>query len=85
MVKDWETISFVIGSKYRQQVLEILNFPKTPTKIAKDLNINKAHVSRSLAEMMKRRLVRRLTPESRKGKLFSRTSKGKIILKDLPK
>lgn len=85
MAKDWQTISFLAGSKYRQQVLQNVNFPKTPTQIAKELNINKAHVSRALSELSEKKLVKNLTPESRKGKFFERTALGNQMLKDLPK
>ncbi len=83
MSKDWETISFVIGSTYRKMVLEKLNFPKIPTQLAKELNINKAHVSRALTELAKKGLVKCLTPQARKGKIFERTQKGNKIKENL--
>ncbi|MFH1587138.1 MAG: ArsR family transcriptional regulator [Candidatus Diapherotrites archaeon] len=85
MTKDWKTISFVIRSRYRKLVLEKLNFPTTPTQLAKDLDINKAHVSRALSELIEKGLVKCLTPEARKGKIFERTTKGIIILKNIQK
>jgi len=79
-VTNWEDISFINSSSYRKRILEKLDKPKTPSFLSKELNINKTHVSRSLSELMDRKLISCLTPESRKSKIYVITEHGKQIL-----
>ena len=83
MATDWNLISFIKRSKYREMVLKELNNTKTPTQLSKILKIHKAHVSVSLQTLIKRGLVICYTPGERKYKIFGRTPKGDKILKDL--
>jgi len=79
-VTNWEDISFVNSSSYRKRILEKLEKPKTPSTLSKELNLNKAHTSRALFELMERKLIICLTPESRKSKIYAITDYGKEIL-----
>ena len=81
----WKLISFIISSQYRKKVLEILEAPKIPSKISKELKIDKAHISKTLKELEKEKLIQCLTPNSIKGKLFVITTYGKDILKEISK
>ena len=84
-VTKWQDVSFIVSSNYRKKVLESLENPKTPSKISKELNINIAHISRALNELMDKKLVECLTPNSNKGKLFVITKRGKEILEESKK
>ena len=79
-VTNWEDISFVDSSSYRRKILEKLDKPKTPSTLSKELNLNKTHVSRSLSELIDRKLIICLTPESRKSKIYTISEYGKKIL-----
>ena len=83
-VTNWEDISFIISSDYRRKVLQELGSPKTPSNLSHALEINKTHISRALKELVDKRLVDCLTPNSRKGRLYVISARGKEILKELP-
>ncbi len=81
----WFNISFIISSEYRKKILKMLENPITPTKLSKELNINKTHVSRALKELTEQNLVNCLTPNAQKGKIFVISKEGKEILKEIKK
>jgi len=76
----WQDVSYIISSEYRKKVLSVLENPKIPSKISKELNINIAHISRALSELESRKLVECLTPDSNKGKLYVITRHGKEVI-----
>ncbi len=78
-VTNWEDISFVNSSSYRKKILEKLKEPKTPSSLSKELEINKTHISRALAELLEKKLAICLTPESRKSKIYVISEYGKKI------
>ena len=81
----WEDISFIISSSYRKRVLESLGNPKTPSKISKELNINKTHISKTLKELLSKKIIICLTPKANKGKLYVLSDYGKQISKEILK
>ena len=81
----WEDVSFIISSNYRRKVLQILETPKIPSKISKELDINKAHISKTLSELNSKKMIKCLTPNSTKGKIYTITNYGKDILKEISK
>ena len=84
-VTKWEDISFVVSSNYRKKVLQSLENPKMPSRISKELNINKTHISKTLNELTKRKVIKCLTPNSSKGKIYVIEDYGKEILKEISK
>jgi predicted transcriptional regulator len=78
---NWDDMSFLISSSYREKVLKSIETPKTPSQISKELSINIAHISRALSELEDRKMVKCLTPTAIKGKLFVATEYGKIAIK----
>jgi len=81
--KKWQLIGFVQASNYRKEVLKALNEPSTPNSLEKKLNIKISHISRTIKELIEKKLVKCHTPELRKGKIFEITKEGKEILKDI--
>ena len=65
------------------QYLVKINAPITPTKLKKELNIDKAHISRALNDLVNKTWVHCLTPHVRKTKLFQITEAGKGIEKEV--
>lgn len=65
------------------QYLVKINVPITPTKLKKELKIDKAHISRALNDLTKKKWVHCLTPNVRKTKLFQITKSGKGIEKEV--
>ncbi len=83
---NWESYSFVIGSKYRRKALLYLSGkPKTPTQISDGLDHPLSHVSRALREMVERKIVICLTPRRNKNRIYSVTDKGAEIIETMEK
>jgi predicted transcriptional regulator len=80
------TLGRMLASRSRRNILMALeNSLSTPTKISMDKNMPMSSVSRILGELMKLHLVECKTPNLRKGRLYSLTSKGKQVLEDIKK
>ncbi len=79
-VTKWNDVSFIISSSYRTKILESLNIPKTPSKLSKELVINKTHISRALSELEGKKMIKCLSPESKKGRIYQITDYGKRVL-----
>ena len=73
MKQDWEKLAFIRASKYRKQILDALSEPKTPTELAQITGQNISHISRTLKELRSKRLVKCLTPNLRKGRLYKKS------------
>ncbi len=76
---DWSKYSFVIRAKNRKLILLSLSKPKTPTQLAKELNLSLPHVSRALKELEKEGLITCLTPNEKVGRIYKRTTIGEEI------
>ena len=83
MSEDWDTVSYVIRSQYRVDVLERLSEgPATPSRIARDKDIAIAHVSRALGGLREddRDMVELLVSEDqKKGRVYGITDKGERV------
>lgn len=76
-----EVISIVQSSENIEKILTYLeNRIKTPTKIAKALNLSQANVSRTLKKLMEYGLVEILNPSVKVGRLYAITNLGKKAL-----
>lgn len=84
-VVKWIDVSYIIASEYRKNVLNHLTTPKTPSILSKELNLNIAHISRTLAELEEKKMIECLTPTSNKGKLYVIGDYGKKILNEILK
>jgi predicted transcriptional regulator len=87
MAKDeWNNYGFVLASEYRKVVIKALaEKPKTPKQIADETKYNLSHVSRSIRQLEDRGLIKCLTPNRRKGKLYGLTDNGVRIFNQLSK
>lgn len=75
----WNDVSYVIASKTRRAIILKLETPRTPTYLAKDLDLNLANISRAISELEDRGIVICLTPKQKVGKIYSLTKKGKVV------
>lgn len=77
----WDTISFVISSRYRVLVLDQLaQDPEIPSRITADEHVLIEHVSRALRELREQELVTLLVPDDQeKGRLYGLTERGERI------
>lgn len=78
MSVDWNAVSFVISSQYRIESLRRLSEgPTTPSRIADDVELGIAHISRALQGLRERNLVELLVSEDRrKGRVYGLTDRG---------
>ncbi|MEM3110509.1 MAG: hypothetical protein QXH32_07015 [Candidatus Caldarchaeum sp.] len=66
-------------------MIALANGPKTPKQISEDTKLYLSHVSCIINDLLKRGVIECLTPNLRKGKIFSLSSDGKEIAKRLKK
>ncbi|MDE1867674.1 MAG: helix-turn-helix transcriptional regulator [Thaumarchaeota archaeon] len=76
----WNDVSYVIASKTRRSIISKLDTPRTPTFLAKELDLNLANISRALTELEDKDIVVCLTPKQKVGKIYSLTKKGKDVV-----
>lgn len=81
----WDEVSYVIASKTRKAIVSRLDTPRTPTFLAKDLDLNLANISRAITELEGKDIVVCLTPQQKVGKIYSLTKKGKDIVAKVKK
>lgn len=81
--KMYDLISYVVRGKVRLSILNLLDKPSTPTKIAEQLKNHRSTISRSLLDMERKGLVKCLTPNEKTGRLYTLTNKGKNTLKNI--
>jgi len=83
---DWAKYGHVIASDYRKRiVLSLMKDPKTPKQVSEETELYLSHVSRVINELMKKEVVRCLTPKLRRGKVFTLSDDGQEIAKQLQK
>ena len=74
---------FVIRGKLRTKVLKSLSKPNTPTILAKKLSTDRPSVSRSILFLSKKKLLKCLNPDDKRGRLYVITEEGEKVLKDI--
>jgi DNA-binding HxlR family transcriptional regulator len=81
----WDTVSFVISSRYRLLVVDHLaEAPATPSQIDADDHVLIEHVSRAIHELRDRNVVALLVPEDQqKGRLYGLTDRGERVVSHL--
>lgn len=83
---DWDSVSFVMSGKLRFRILiELKNSHKTPSDLATLFKVPISHISKTIKELEEKDLVKCLTPERRKMKLYMITKKGIEILNEINK
>ena len=81
--KDWDIISFIVRGKNRKTILELLDKPKTPTKLKTETKLHFNSVSRAIIELQKKELIKCLNPTQKLSRFYQITSKGKELLKKI--
>ena len=72
-MKAWDKKAYIKASAYREKVYELLKKgPCTPKELSKNTNIKFSHISRTLAELQEKGIVKCLTSkEIRKNKIYA--------------
>lgn len=77
----WKNLGYLIVNKNSLKIMKILvRTESTPTFLSKECNLNISVVSKNLNKLEKKGLIVCLTPNTRKGKIFSLSKDGKSIL-----
>jgi len=83
---DWNLIGFIKASKYRMKILFALKNNKKTTKELTDMTgFYISHVSKTLKELLNKKLITCLTPNLKKGKIYSITDLGTDVLDEIEK
>ena len=83
---EWNTIGTVLMSPHRTLVLrELSKGEATPKGLSGVTGIAPSHVSSALRTLMSKDLVTCLSPDLRRGRLYSITEKGRRILESVNK
>ncbi|MHA1716972.1 MAG: ArsR family transcriptional regulator [Promethearchaeota archaeon] len=83
---DWNLFGFIKASDYRIKVIKALNDKKrTPKELSEITSIPLSHISTTLKQLIRKKVVICLTPGLRKGKLFELTKIGMDVLNELKK
>ena len=86
MSPNWELISFIKASEIRYHILLSLEKGvKTPTELKEQYKVPMSRVSTVLKELIDNNLVKNLTPDRRKSKIFALTPLGENVLKEIQK
>lgn len=81
---DIEQYSWVKASQYRENILlAIEEKPRTPKELAEMNDYYLSHVSNVLSDLDNHGLAECITPDKKKGRLWTLTEDGKGIVEDL--
>lgn len=84
MKNKYELISFILRAKNRKDILNQLSLDnRTATELTKITKMYKSHISRTLIELLREKLIECLNPNDREYKFYKITNKGKLLMKNL--
>ena len=79
-----EEIDYIKRSQYRLKVMKSLDGnAKIPSQIARETQIIRNHVSKTLKQLSEHELVVCINPQAQRGRLYRHTDKGREIFKKL--
>lgn len=77
MVVNWVLVGWVMASRKRKEVIaHLVSAPRTPKHLSNVTGANIAQISAILSELSKRGVVECLTPDAKKGRIYSLTKLG---------
>jgi DNA-binding MarR family transcriptional regulator len=76
----YKLVSFVGRGSVRRKVLKALLKPNSPTELARQLDIERSTVSRTILDLTEKGLVECLTPDERMGRYYRTTEIGRKVV-----
>jgi len=76
----YDLVSFVGRGSVRRKVMKSLLKPNSPTELARQLNIERSTISRTILALEEKGLVECLTPDERMGRYYRVTETGKKVI-----
>jgi len=80
---NYPLLSFILRGERRKAILLCLDKPKIPKEIAKECGVSIHNVSKSIKELVDKKLVVCKNPKDKFFRFYELTTKGKNILKEL--
>lgn len=80
---DYEKLSYVLRAKTRKKVILIMDKIRMPSELKRELKIEDSNIARTLRELEKEGLIKCLTPKQKMGKLYTLTTEGEKIRKEV--
>lgn len=80
---DWNLVGYVKRSKNRLKALKLLDFPKMPTEVGKEMKISLTHASKIIRELNSKKLIHCLNENLKVGRIYQITDKGKRVRKQI--
>ncbi|MFH1770320.1 MAG: ArsR family transcriptional regulator [archaeon] len=80
---NFDKLAFVIGAPNRIEVVLALDSEKIPKQLVKEIGKQDANISRALRELTKREVVKCLTPNNKRGRIYTLTPDGLQIRQKL--
>lgn len=80
----FKIIGYIMASEYRQKIIKCIGTTiKTPSHIAKEIDLRTNHVSNVLKDLKENELVICLNEDARKGRLYKNTELGIKVLEHI--
>lgn len=77
-------VAYVKCSTYREKVLKgIGNEYITPTHLSEKIGIRTNHISNVLSQLKEKQVIECINEEMRKGRLYTTTALGKMVLNEI--
>ena len=80
-----QKLSFVLRGSIRKKVVLALDSKKIPSQIKDETKLEDSNVSRTLKELEREGIVRRITPNEKTGRIYELTKVGEEIKKNISK
>jgi len=74
-----KSYSWVINGSQKRKIIKALDKPRIPTRIKEKTKLSLNNVSDVLREFRKKKIVKCMNPEEKKGRIYELTSKGMRI------
>lgn len=82
---DYNDVSFILKSEKRKKIMLLLEQPRNPTFLSKQLKTSLSNISMKLKDMSNAKLVECVNPDDTKGRIYKLTAKGNNIVEEIKK
>lgn len=76
----YDLVSYVCRGSVRRKVIRALLKPNSPTGLARQLDMERSTVSRTIQDLVEAGLVECLTPDQKMGRFYRVTDTGRMVI-----
>jgi len=84
-MKNYSLFSFILRGERRKTILLCLDKPKIPKEIAEECDVSIHNVSKSIKELLDKKLIICKNPEDKFYRFYELTKKGRNLINELKK